>query len=128
MECATRVELIRQSLIDRNTRIMLILIQKHPSIPLDADNVLARERYPSLCSACQLKNNYLYLLHAEFLHGYIMKLEEEAFTEPTQTYYTLEIKAVKLKRDSLIKVTHQVKSLIKIAIKMIFVVRLKFMD
>jgi hypothetical protein len=39
---------------------------------------------------------------------YKFRLEEEAFTEPTQTYYTLEIKAIKFKRDSLIKVTHQV--------------------
>ena len=36
------------------------------------------------------------------------RLEDDAFTEPTQTYYSLEIKAVKFKRDSLIKVTHQV--------------------
>ena len=36
------------------------------------------------------------------------RLEDEAFTEPTQTYYTLEIKSIKFKRDSLVKVTHQV--------------------
>jgi hypothetical protein len=36
------------------------------------------------------------------------RLEDDAFNEPAQTYYTLEIKAIKLKRDSLIKVTHQV--------------------
>lgn len=38
----------------------------------------------------------------------LKRLEEDAFNEPTQTYYTLEIKSVKFKRDSLIKVTHQV--------------------
>ena len=37
-----------------------------------------------------------------------LRLEEDAFNEPTQTYYTFEIKAVKLKKDSLVKVTHQV--------------------
>jgi hypothetical protein len=83
-------------------------VQKHPSIPVDGDNLLARERYPALCAACQIKNNYLFLLHSEHLHGYIIKLEEDAFAEPTLTYFTLEIKAVKLKRDALIKVTQQV--------------------
>ena len=39
---------------------------------------------------------------------FFLRLEEDAFTEPTQTYYTLEIKAIKFKRDSLVKVTHQV--------------------
>ena len=42
------------------------------------------------------------------LYVCVFRLEEDAFTEPTQTYYTLEIKAIKFKRDSLIKVTHQV--------------------
>lgn len=59
MECATRIELVRSELRDRNTRIILILIQKHPNIPVDGDNVLARERYPALCTACSIKNNYL---------------------------------------------------------------------
>ncbi|CAF0724301.1 unnamed protein product [Brachionus calyciflorus] len=107
MECATKIELVRQSLLDRNTRIILILIQKHPNIPVDGDSGLTKERYPSLCNACSIKTNHLFLLHVEYLQGYIMKLEEEAFNEPTQTYYNLEIKAVKFKRDSLIKVTHQ---------------------
>lgn len=65
----------RHSLLDRNTRIILILIQKHPSIPVDGDNGLARERYPSLCTACSIKNNYLFLLHAEYLQGYILKCD-----------------------------------------------------
>jgi hypothetical protein len=73
MECATKMELVRHSLLDRNTRIVLVLIQKHPSILNDSDNVLARERYPALCTACSIKNNYLFLLHAEHLHGYINK-------------------------------------------------------
>lgn len=73
MECATKVELVRHSLIDRNTRIILVLVQKHPSIPIDGDNVLTRERYPSLCAACSIKNNYLFLLHTELMHGYIVK-------------------------------------------------------
>lgn len=59
--------------MDRNTRIILILIQKHPSIPMDGDNALVRDRYPALCSACSIKTNYLFLLHAEHLHGYIAK-------------------------------------------------------
>jgi len=88
--------------------LILILIQKHPNIPVDGDNGLARERYPSLCQACSIRNNYLFLLHAEHLTGYIIKLEDDAFTEPTQTYYTLEIKAIKFKRDTLVKMTHQV--------------------
>lgn len=73
MECATRIELVRSELRERNTRLVLILIQKHPNIPVDGDNVLARERYPALCNACSIKNNYLFLLHAEHLHGYINK-------------------------------------------------------
>lgn len=73
MECATKVELVRHSLLDRNTRIILVLVQKHPSIPIDGDNMLARERYPALCTACSIKNNYLFLLHTELMHGYIVK-------------------------------------------------------
>ena len=38
----------------------------------------------------------------------MFRLEEDAFTEPTQTYYNQEIKAIKFKRDALIKVTHEV--------------------
>jgi hypothetical protein len=62
----------RQSLADRTTRILLILVQKHPS-PVGEDNVLARERFPSLCTACNLKTGYLFLLHSEHLTGYINK-------------------------------------------------------
>jgi hypothetical protein len=47
------------------------------------------------------------------------RLEEDAFSEPTQTYYTLEIKSIKLKRDSLIKVTHQY-LFVRLAIKIAF--------
>ena len=64
----------RQSLADRSTRVILVLVQKHPSIPaVDGDNMLARERYPALCAACSIKTNYLFLLHSEHLHGYIVK-------------------------------------------------------
>lgn len=35
-------------------------------------------------------------------------MEEEPFTELTQTYYNLEIKSIKFKKDSLNKITHQV--------------------
>jgi hypothetical protein len=73
MECSTRIELVRAELRDRNTRTILILIQKHPNIPIDGDNVLSRERYPSLCTACSIKNNYIFLLHADHLQGYINK-------------------------------------------------------
>ncbi len=73
MECSTKIELVRHSLLDRNTRIILVLVQKHPSIPMDGDNVLARERYPALCTACSIKTNYLFLLHADHLLGYINK-------------------------------------------------------
>lgn len=119
MECATKLELVRQSLAERSTRVILILIQKHPNIPIDGDNGLARERYPSLCTACSIKNNYLFLLHAEHLAGYINKLEGDAFSEPTQLYYTLEIKSVKAKRDTLVKVTHQF-LFVRLAIKIAF--------
>jgi hypothetical protein len=119
MECATKLELVRQSLQERSTRVILILIQKHPNIPNDGDNGVARERYPSLCAACSIKNNYLFLLHAEHLTGYINKLEGDAFSEPTQLYYTLEIKSVKAKRDALVKVTHQF-LFVRLAMKIAF--------
>ena len=59
---------------------MLILVQKHPS-PVGEDNLLARERYPSLCTACNLKTGYLFLLHSEHLTGYINKWDDEAMFE-----------------------------------------------
>lgn len=64
---------LRQSLHDRLTKVILILIQKKPNLPVDNDNGLARERYPSLCSACGIKTNNLFLLHADYLQGYILK-------------------------------------------------------
>lgn len=72
MECSTKVELVKQSLGERNTRIVLVLVQKN-QMPVNDDNVLARERYPSLCNACSLKQGYIFLLHVEHLLGYVQK-------------------------------------------------------
>ncbi|XP_069136567.1 trafficking protein particle complex subunit 11-like [Argopecten irradians] len=106
MECATRVEIVRNSLLNRGTKVAVVLIQKNAPLP-PGEDVVAAERAASLCSACDLSAKQLYVLpHTDHLIGYTIRLEN-AFYELAQSYYHGEARKVKAHRDFLNKTTHQ---------------------
>ncbi|XP_030047372.1 trafficking protein particle complex subunit 11 [Microcaecilia unicolor] len=106
LECATRVEIVRQSLQGRNTKVAVVLIQKKTPLP-PGEDVIASERAAALCNACDLSGKSLFVLpHTDHLVGYIIRLEN-AFYEHAQTYYYAEIRRVKSHKEFLNKTTHQ---------------------
>lgn len=106
MECATRVEIVRNSLQGRGTKVAVVLIQKNAPLP-PGEDMVAAERAASLCSACDLSAKQLYVLpHTDHLIGYTIRLEN-AFYELAQSYYHAEARKVKSHRDFLNKTTHQ---------------------
>ncbi|KAM4707991.1 trafficking protein particle complex subunit 11 [Discoglossus pictus] len=106
LECATRVEIVRQSLQGRNTKVAVVLIQKKTPLP-PGEDVIASERAAALCNACDLSGKSLFVLpHTDHLVGYIIRLEN-AFYEHAQTYYYSEIRRVKSHKEFLNKTTHQ---------------------
>ncbi|XP_062584990.1 trafficking protein particle complex subunit 11-like [Saccostrea cucullata] len=106
MECATRVEIVRNSLHGRGTKVAVVLIQKNAPLP-PGEDMVAAERAASLCSACDLSAKQLYVLpHTDHLIGYTIRLEN-AFYELAQSYYHGEARKVKSHRDFLNKTTHQ---------------------
>uniref|UniRef100_A0A8C3UZW0 Trafficking protein particle complex subunit 11 n=1 Tax=Catharus ustulatus TaxID=91951 RepID=A0A8C3UZW0_CATUS len=106
LECATRVEIVRQSLQGRNTKVAVVLIQKKTPLP-PGEDVIASERAAALCNACDLSGKSLFVLpHTDHLVGYIIRLEN-AFYEHAQTYYYTEIRRVKSHKEFLNKTTHQ---------------------
>ncbi|XP_041445016.1 trafficking protein particle complex subunit 11 [Xenopus laevis] len=105
-ECATRVEIVRQSLQGRNTKVAVVLIQKKTPLP-PGEDLIASERAAALCNACDLSGKSLFVLpHTDHLVGYIIRLEN-AFYEHAQTYYYTEIRRVKSHKEFLNKTTHQ---------------------
>ncbi|XP_043918491.1 trafficking protein particle complex subunit 11 [Protopterus annectens] len=105
-ECATRVEIVRQSLQGRNTKVAVVLIQKKTPLP-PGEDIIASERAAALCTACDLSGKLLFVLpHTDHLVGYIIRLEN-AFYEHAQTYYYSEIRRVKSHKEFLNKTTHQ---------------------
>ncbi|XP_061439817.1 trafficking protein particle complex subunit 11 isoform X2 [Rhineura floridana] len=105
-ECATKVEIVRQSLQGRNTKVAVVLIQKKTPLP-PGEDLVASERAAALCNACDLSGKSLFVLpHTDHLVGYIIRLEN-AFYEHAQTYYYTEIRRVKSHKEYLNKTTHQ---------------------
>ncbi|XP_075053267.1 trafficking protein particle complex subunit 11 [Mixophyes fleayi] len=105
-ECATRVEIVRQSLQGRNTKVAVVLIQKKTPLP-PGEDLIASERAAALCNACDLSGKSLFVLpHTDHLVGYIIRLEN-AFYEHAQTYYYTEIRRIKAHKEFLNKTTHQ---------------------
>lgn len=106
MECSTRVEIVRNSLQGRGTKVSVVLIQKNAPLP-PGEDVVAAERAASLCSACDLSAKNLYVLpQTDHLIGYTIRLEN-AFYELAQAYYHGEARKVKSHKDFLNKTTHQ---------------------
>ncbi|XP_054725000.1 trafficking protein particle complex subunit 11-like [Uloborus diversus] len=106
LECAKKLELLRENLQGRSTRVALVLIQKRAALP-GTDDQIASERAASLCSACDLSGKTLFVLpHSDHLYGYTLRLQN-AFYELAQTYYHHESRRIKNHRDFLNKTTHQ---------------------
>ncbi|ESO93952.1 hypothetical protein LOTGIDRAFT_209465 [Lottia gigantea] len=106
MECATRVEIVRNSLQGQGTKVAVVLIQKNTPLP-PGEDVMAAERASSLCNMCDISAKSLYVLpHTDHLIGYTIRLEN-AFYELSQSYYHLEARKVKSHKDFLNKTTHQ---------------------
>ncbi|KFM58453.1 hypothetical protein X975_10524, partial [Stegodyphus mimosarum] len=106
LECANKLEVLRESLQGRSTRVALVLIQKRAALP-GADDQIAAERAASLCSACDLSGKTLFVLpHSDHLYGYTLRLQN-AFYELAQTYFHHESRRIKNHRDHLNKTTHQ---------------------
>ncbi|KAK2173143.1 hypothetical protein NP493_899g00027 [Ridgeia piscesae] len=106
MECSTKVQIVRNSLLGRSTRVAVVLIQKNTPLP-PGEDVIAAERAASLCSACELSAKSLFVLPlADHLLGYTIRLEN-AFYELSQTYYHTEARRVKAHKEFLNKTTHQ---------------------
>ncbi|WAR03659.1 TPC11-like protein [Mya arenaria] len=106
MECATRVEIVRNSLQGRGTKVCVVLIQKAAPLP-PGEDVVAAERAAALCSSCELSAKHLYVLpQTDHLIGYTIRLEN-AFYELSQAYYHGESRKVKSHKDFLNRTTHQ---------------------
>lgn len=104
IECASRVQSMRAALEERDTRILVVLIQNNLPIPEDP---LAAERAIALCSSCELNSQSLYVLpHGQHLLGYTIRLEN-AFFEFCQNYYHGHVKNVKMHKEHLNKNSHQ---------------------
>ncbi|ELT94290.1 hypothetical protein CAPTEDRAFT_179073 [Capitella teleta] len=106
MECATKVQIVRDSLSGRSTRVCVVLIQKNAPLP-PGEDVVAAERAASLCSSCELSAKSLFVLPlTDHLLGYTIRLEN-AFYELSQSYYHTEARRVKSHKEFLNKTTHQ---------------------
>lgn len=106
MECSTRVEIVRNSLSGRGTKVCVVLVQKNAPLP-PGEDVMAAERAASLCSACELSAKSLFVLPiTDHLLGYTIRLEN-AYYEMAQSYYHTEARRVKTHKDYLNKTTHQ---------------------
>lgn len=106
MECATRVDIVRNSLQGRGSKIAVVLLQKMAPLP-PGEDVGAAERAQSFCTACDISAKSLYVLpQTDHLLGFTIRLEN-AFYELAQSYYHTEARKVKSHKDFLNKTTHQ---------------------
>uniref|UniRef100_A0A8C5L7B6 Trafficking protein particle complex subunit 11 n=1 Tax=Jaculus jaculus TaxID=51337 RepID=A0A8C5L7B6_JACJA len=76
-ECATRVEIVRQSLQGRNTKVAVVLIQKKTPLP-PGEDVIASERAAALCNVCELSGKSLFVLpHTDHLVELFLKTNKQ---------------------------------------------------
>ncbi|OAD60815.1 Trafficking protein particle complex subunit 11, partial [Eufriesea mexicana] len=103
MECASRVQSLRNALDGRTTKIAVVLIQQCTQPPPGSEDAIATERATAVCGACELPPKLLYILpHGNHLLGYISRLES-ALYELAQNFYHHEYRIVKGHRDQLNK-------------------------
>ncbi|CAK9810108.1 Trafficking protein particle complex subunit 11 [Anthophora plagiata] len=103
MECASRVQSLRNALDGRTTKITVVLIQHCAQPPPGSEDAIATERATAVCGACELPPKLLYVLpHGNHLLGYISRLESVLY-DLTQSFYHHEYRIVKGHRDQLNK-------------------------
>lgn len=114
LQCASTIQSLKNSLQERNTRLVLVLLQKAAPLP-HGEDMLASERAASLTNACGISTKMLFILpHTDHLVGYTSRLES-ALLEMAQGYYTLMAKRIRTHRDQLtsshhvLKIRHQFK-------------------
>ncbi|RTG85194.1 trafficking protein particle complex subunit 11 [Schistosoma bovis] len=97
----------RSKLAGRESKLVVILIQKRAPLPLGED-LNAMDRAQSLCNKCDLPGKNLFVLsHTNLLYGCITRLEDE-FRDMAANYYHNQAKKVKAHKDSLNKTSHQI--------------------
>ena len=107
MECASRVQTLRNALEGRSTKIAVVLIQHCTQPPPGSEDALAAERATAVCGACELPPKLLYILpHGDHLLGYTSRLEN-ALYDLAQSFYHHEYRIVKGHKDHLEKTMHQ---------------------
>ncbi|XP_043524770.1 trafficking protein particle complex subunit 11 isoform X1 [Frieseomelitta varia] len=103
MECASRVQSLRNALDGRTTKIAVVLIQHCTQPPPGSEDTIATERATAVCGACELSPKLLYILpHGNHLLGYISRLES-ALYDLAQNFYHHEYRIVKGHKDQLNK-------------------------
>uniref|UniRef100_A0A182K588 Trafficking protein particle complex subunit 11 n=1 Tax=Anopheles christyi TaxID=43041 RepID=A0A182K588_9DIPT len=114
LQCAATIQVLKNSLQGRNTRIAIALLQRSNHLQLGED-MLASERAAQLTSNCDINAKMLFVLpHNDHLMGHIFRLQS-AFLELAQSYYTQMMKQIRLHRDQLtdahtvLKIRHQFK-------------------
>uniref|UniRef100_A0A182PS03 Trafficking protein particle complex subunit 11 n=1 Tax=Anopheles epiroticus TaxID=199890 RepID=A0A182PS03_9DIPT len=114
LQCAATIQVLKNSLQGRNTRIAIALLQRGNHLQ-QGEDMLASERAAQLTSNCDINAKMLFVLpHNDHLMGHIFRLQS-AFLELAQSYYTQMMKQIRLHRDQLtdahtvLKIRHQFK-------------------
>ncbi|XP_050098019.1 trafficking protein particle complex subunit 11 [Anopheles aquasalis] len=114
LQCAATIQVLKNSLQGRNTRIAIALLQRGQHLAAGED-MLASERAAQLTSNCDINAKMLFVLpHNDHLMGHIFRLQS-AFLELAQSYYTQMMKQIRLHREQLtdahllLKIRHQFK-------------------
>uniref|UniRef100_A0A182Y7W1 Trafficking protein particle complex subunit 11 n=1 Tax=Anopheles stephensi TaxID=30069 RepID=A0A182Y7W1_ANOST len=114
LQCAATIQVLKNSLQGRNTRIAIALLQRGHYLQ-QGEDMLASERAAQLTSNCDINAKMLFVLpHNDHLMGHIFRLQS-AFLELAQAYYTQMMKQIRLHRDQLtdahtvLKIRHQFK-------------------
>ncbi|XP_050073443.1 trafficking protein particle complex subunit 11 [Anopheles maculipalpis] len=114
LQCAATIQVLKNSLQGRNTRIAIALLQRGHYLQ-QGEDMLASERAAQLTSNCDINAKMLFVLpHNDHLMGHIFRLQS-AFLELAQSYYTQLMKQIRLHRDQLtdahtvLKIRHQFK-------------------
>ena len=98
---------MKHQLNGRNSRVILVLIQRTASLP--GEDTMASERLTGLCNNVQIPPNSLMVLQVtsdpQRLIEYFRRLEG-AFAEVAKLYYQNSSKLIRNYRDSLNKTTH----------------------
>lgn len=104
--CAEKVHKMKQQLNGRNSRVILVLIQRAASLP--GENTMASERLTALCNNVQIPPNSLLVLQLSDMQrlAEIFRRLEGAFAEVAKQYYQNASKLIRNYRDSLNKTTH----------------------